>query len=237
MLIGFPADVATDAEFSKRSVCGVIATAIVSGKSFNECYAYYQEMKRYNWKGALYLSEIISGMSHFGARLVKENFSKSNFTNGTFAEYTGKTSPNDVFVVFNNNHVVTVHNGKIMDQGGIHNAHGGWCKGKQVIGVYRVTNAATIDYSNTVKDVKPDWVSPRRIERQIAKLERQFNITTTVKPKVVMTGKIARVTVFVQNQMAIGTHKNVIVQQIVEQFGVAANTANMYYYKAMKALA
>ena len=99
-------------------ICGVVATAMVTGKTFTETHDYFRGIRGERWRGDLFHSEILAGIKNFGGSYTRVDISKypKGVSLANISMMLSLRFPKDVFIAFTRKHVQVLHNMHIADQ-------------------------------------------------------------------------------------------------------------------------
>lgn len=117
--MNFPRDY-TLGQMERYGHCGVLAVAVVSGKSFAQTWAILggitssRVSHRKMWRGSTYDHELKLALKKFGVKYVSQSFySPERVTVRRFAEMHAK--PNRLYMVTTYDHVACVRDGVVLD--------------------------------------------------------------------------------------------------------------------------
>lgn len=134
----YPADYGTDGRNGGH--CGVLAVAMAAGVSFEAAWDALKRIgkKPHNWKGSTRPHERAEALKGFGVRFAEQRLVSASLISGLCPAYveamgygprctvatfaTRKAKPGVTYMVRVRGHVVTVRDGMIADQTGIHPA-------------------------------------------------------------------------------------------------------------------
>lgn len=137
-----PNDVIPD-KIKAMPVCGVIATAIVSGNPFSDVWKYYKVVsEEKSFRGGLLRSKIKQGIQEFGVAY-KEIKDLPNSKLRRFkqvATHLDLIDPSLAYIIFTTKHVQLLWNGWVIDQGGRKRIKDYHHRNKKVDEVYMIEN-------------------------------------------------------------------------------------------------
>lgn len=216
-----------DIALSKRPVCGVVATALVTGKSFTETWNHYKATKKSpRWTGWLYEREIIKSLEQFNVPYEKielKKWHKKPLLNTVVnLELMDDTN---LYMVFTRKHVQLVQVGRVVDQGGCVRVHNYWARNRRVKSMYRIDNHLTkqFDAVHAITNMaKGYWEDTGLIEKEI----KECMVMSEKETKFSKAEKIV-------DRMA-GSKRKEVISQIVSELETSWGSASMFYHRVLR---
>lgn len=151
MKIAAPSDLKNS--HSHDPICGVVATAVVTGLPIEKVWRDYAVKHRSNWRGRLEVREILDGIKAYGVKLkYAEDYKKFFYDRISLKSFVQRTmikEPETVFLVFTTAHVQVVQGRNVVDQGGLKDFMDyRWNRKKLDYFIYRVNSNGSIKEVN-----------------------------------------------------------------------------------------
>lgn len=224
-LIDMPMDIlrlnSTDREaYGKRSICGVHATAVITGHTFSKTWKTFASIHSPRWRGRLANIKIVKGMKDLGAEL--QSCNSNEFIQlhrrpliQVVTALTMTQEPGAVFVIFIRGHVVVVQDNKVVDQSGVWDIKEYPGKNRLMLYILQVTNA----------------------NQMLAKRQHYYNEESSedMSENVIkQPTKIERAQPIVRAKIAAGLKRKEILAILVEEVDTTWDSASMMYHKIKK---
>ena len=123
-------------DIKNQGLCGVLAIAVVTGKTLGEVFSFMARKHKGNWKGSTTHQERILTMKTFGVKFI--DLGVPNFLINLERWTKRYALPNKTYMVQTTGHVQVIRNGHIMDQGGCRLVGLSRLKGKKVVNVLEI---------------------------------------------------------------------------------------------------